>query len=220
MFQSLIRFLQVGGPVVWLLLVVSVDAIAIVIYKMWQLIQARPDDNVHLQPAIKAWVEHDHTTAISKLSKQAFAHDIVKFTMENLTWWSSHQRRNWTDIDRQTVWTSISLTCTWSDWDSKPAARAVRDSAGHDQCLSSYGSRRQSSRPIRTGGGNMASTSYNCAWTCYRYSSTRCVQLDGSKNTAKCNANQWYGHTIIHRLPSSKKSINSRHARFIALLEI
>lgn len=84
MFQSLIRFLQVGGPVVWLLLVISVVAIAIVVYKMWQLVQARPDDNVHLQPAIKAWVEHDHATAISKLSKQAFAHDIVKFTMENL----------------------------------------------------------------------------------------------------------------------------------------
>lgn len=85
MFQSLIRFLQVGGPVVWLLLAISVVAIAIVIYKMWQLVQARPDDNVHLKPAIKAWVEHDHSTAISNLSKQAFAHDIVKFTMENLT---------------------------------------------------------------------------------------------------------------------------------------
>ncbi len=84
MFQSLIRFLQVGGPVVWLLLVISVVAIAIVIYKIWQLVQARPDENVHLQPAIKAWVEHDHSTAILKLSKQAFAHDIVKFTMESL----------------------------------------------------------------------------------------------------------------------------------------
>ena len=84
MLESLVRFLQVGGPVVWLLLVISVVAIAIVIYKMWQLVQARPDDNVHLQPAIKAWVEDDHSTAISKLRKQAFAHDIVKFTMENL----------------------------------------------------------------------------------------------------------------------------------------
>ena len=85
MLESLIRFLQVGGPVVWLLLAISVVAIAIVIYKMWQLVQARPDDNVHLQPAIKAWVEHDHSMAISKLSTQAFAHDIVKFTMENLS---------------------------------------------------------------------------------------------------------------------------------------
>ena len=85
MLESLVRFLQVGGPVVWLLLVISVVAIAIVIYKMWQLIQARPDDIVHLQPAINAWVEHDHSTAKSKLSKQAFAHDIVKFTMENLS---------------------------------------------------------------------------------------------------------------------------------------
>lgn len=85
MLESLVHFLQVGGPVVWLLLVISVVAIAIVIYKMWQLVQARPDDNVYLQPAIKAWVEHDYSTAISKLSKQAFAHDIVKFTMENLS---------------------------------------------------------------------------------------------------------------------------------------
>ena len=68
----------------WLLLVVSVVAIAIVIYKMWQLVQARPDDNVHLQPAIQAWIEQDHAVAITKLNKQAFAHDIVRFTMENL----------------------------------------------------------------------------------------------------------------------------------------
>lgn len=69
---------------VWLLLVVSVVAIAIVIYKMWQLVQARPDDSVHLQPAIQAWIEQDHAVAITKLNKQAFAHDIVRFTMENL----------------------------------------------------------------------------------------------------------------------------------------
>ena len=85
MFQSLINFLQVGGPVVWLLLVISVVAITIVIYKMWHLVQARPDDTVHLQPAMQAWTEHDHATALTKLTKQAFAHDIVKFTMENLT---------------------------------------------------------------------------------------------------------------------------------------
>lgn len=52
---------------------------------MWQLVQARPDDTVHLQPAMQAWVEHDHAAALTKLTKQAFAHDIVKFTMENLT---------------------------------------------------------------------------------------------------------------------------------------
>ena len=69
----------------WLLLVISMVAIAIVIYKMWQLVQARPDDNAHLQAAIHAWVEQDRSTAITKLSKQAFAHDIVKFTMENLS---------------------------------------------------------------------------------------------------------------------------------------
>ncbi len=85
MLESLLRFLQVGGPVVWLLLAISVVAIAIVIYKMWQLVQARPDDSVHLQPAIQAWMEHDHSLAISKLSTQAFAYDIVKFTMENLS---------------------------------------------------------------------------------------------------------------------------------------
>ena len=84
MFQSLIQFLQVGGPVVWLLLVISVVAITIVIYKMWQLVQARPDDNIHLQPALLAWIENDYATAIAKLNKQGFAYDIVKFTMENL----------------------------------------------------------------------------------------------------------------------------------------
>ena len=85
MLQSLIHFLQVGGPVVWLLLVISVVAIAIVIYKMWQLVQARPDDSSYLQPALRAWIERDHSAAIAKLSEQAFAREIVKFTMENLT---------------------------------------------------------------------------------------------------------------------------------------
>ena len=85
MFQSLIRFLQVGGPVVWILLVISVVAITIVIYKMWQLVQVRPDDSSHIQPALQAWMEQDYSTAISKISKQAFTSDIVKFTMENLT---------------------------------------------------------------------------------------------------------------------------------------
>lgn len=69
---------------VWLLLVVSMIAITMVIYKMWQLMQARPDDNVLLQPALRAWVENDYSTAITMLKKQSFSHDIVKFTMENL----------------------------------------------------------------------------------------------------------------------------------------
>lgn len=52
---------------------------------MWHLLQARSEDHIHLEPALRSWVEHDHSTAITKLNKQSFVYDIVKFTMENLT---------------------------------------------------------------------------------------------------------------------------------------
>lgn len=84
MIEALINFLLVGGPVVWILLVTSVFALAIIIYKFWQFYQVKPDRTVDIEPVISCWCLGEHEAALEQLSSEGFASDIVRFAMEQL----------------------------------------------------------------------------------------------------------------------------------------
>ncbi|MCY3859312.1 MAG: MotA/TolQ/ExbB proton channel family protein [Gammaproteobacteria bacterium] len=75
--------LQDGGYVVWVLLVISVVALAIVIVKQWQFARVRPESNDGIESALKLWRAGDRQSAIDALSDDGrFGSDIVLFAMQ------------------------------------------------------------------------------------------------------------------------------------------
>lgn len=65
--DALNRVLDLGGPVVLLLLVVSVLTAALVLYKIWQYRAASVGRHAHLSAAVTAWDHGDHDTALRHL---------------------------------------------------------------------------------------------------------------------------------------------------------
>ena len=80
--SQLSALLQDGGYVVWVLLVISVVALAIVIVKQWQFARVRPETNDHIDTALRLWRTGDRQGAIDALSDdEQFGSDIVLFAM-------------------------------------------------------------------------------------------------------------------------------------------
>ena len=80
--SQLSALLQDGGYVVWVLLVISVVALAIVIVKQWQFARVRPETNDGIEPALRLWRTGDRQGAIDALSDdEQFGSDIVLFAM-------------------------------------------------------------------------------------------------------------------------------------------
>ncbi len=65
--QAINRVLDLGGPVVLLLLGVSVLTAALVLYKIWQYRAARVGRHRHLSAAVTAWDQGDRQAAIGHL---------------------------------------------------------------------------------------------------------------------------------------------------------
>ncbi len=80
---QLSSLLQDGGYVVWVLLVISVVALAIVIVKQWQFARVKPETNDDIESALKLWRAGDRQSAIDALSDNGqFGSDIVLFAMQ------------------------------------------------------------------------------------------------------------------------------------------
>ena len=69
MRQNLVEILDLGGPVVAILIVVSIATTSLVIYKLWQYKAAGVGRHVELSRAIEAWDRHDQAEARALLSK-------------------------------------------------------------------------------------------------------------------------------------------------------
>lgn len=77
----LFAFLEAGGPVVWLLLAISVAALSIVLMKLWQFFRLRPEHNEELPKALSAWRDGRHDQAWRMLSNERFSSEIVVLAM-------------------------------------------------------------------------------------------------------------------------------------------
>ena len=71
-----------GSPVVWVLLAMSVLALTIVLLKIWQLVQLRPESNAPLEAAIGEWCGGHHAQAIEKIDQSSFGGDILLLAMQ------------------------------------------------------------------------------------------------------------------------------------------
>ena len=75
--------LQASGVVVWVLLLISVVALAIVIYKQWQFFSLRPESNRSIQDALRSWLEGEPALATEMLGdKPCFGSDLVAYAMQ------------------------------------------------------------------------------------------------------------------------------------------
>ena len=71
-----------GSPVVWVLLAMSVLALTIVLLKIWQLVQLRPETHASLEEALVDWGRGHHQQAIGKIDQSSFGGDILLLAMQ------------------------------------------------------------------------------------------------------------------------------------------
>ncbi len=77
-------FLDTGGPVVWLLLAISIGALSVVVLKLWHFFRLRPEHNEELPQALSAWRQGQHDQAWQMLKTERFNSDIVALAMREL----------------------------------------------------------------------------------------------------------------------------------------
>jgi len=84
MLSQLQDFLQTGGPVVWILIALSVLALCIILIKLWQLTMLRPESKKDLDRALLAWREGEQHAAIAKLDAKRPVSAVTKLAMQGL----------------------------------------------------------------------------------------------------------------------------------------
>lgn len=68
-FESLRHTVEIGGPVVMILLVISVVTLATILYKLWQFSAAGVGRHRALKGSVAAWDRGDRSAAVSALKK-------------------------------------------------------------------------------------------------------------------------------------------------------
>ena len=78
------EFLAAGGPVLWVLLAVSVAALAIVLVKVWQFVQQRPETCPDVDTALHRWRAADWDEARGSLDAAHPVSVVVALSMDEL----------------------------------------------------------------------------------------------------------------------------------------
>lgn len=78
------RFLEAGGPVLWILFAVSVAALAIVIVKIWQFARQRPESCPDVDVALRQWRVGDWRRARDSLAVEHPVSLVVALSMDEL----------------------------------------------------------------------------------------------------------------------------------------
>ena len=84
LIQRMTELIQIGGPVVWLLTVLSVFSLTLVIIKLWQLAQIRPESDAGIAQALLCWRQGERTQALNTLQGDRPVTRMVRFAMQNL----------------------------------------------------------------------------------------------------------------------------------------
>lgn len=79
------QFLQLGGPVVWVLLGFSVIALTLVLLKLWQLALLRPESCTQLEQSLALWQEGRSDDAQAVLDRQRPVAEVVAVAMAGLS---------------------------------------------------------------------------------------------------------------------------------------
>ena len=82
--QKIIDFLQVGGPVVWILMGFSVVALTIVLLKLWQFSSLRAESLKTTNLALAQWRQNNVDAAFEALQPKRPIDALVAYTMDSL----------------------------------------------------------------------------------------------------------------------------------------
>lgn len=82
--QQIIDFLQVGGPVVWILMGFSVVALTIVLMKFWQFASMRAENPKTVNQALIMWRRKDAKKALELLDETRPVDSLVGFSIRSL----------------------------------------------------------------------------------------------------------------------------------------
>ena len=82
--DHLVGFLQVGGPVVWILLGFSVIALTIALLKLWQFARLRPESHGDLDTSLELWRAGQTARALETLKTRRPASELVALAMSGL----------------------------------------------------------------------------------------------------------------------------------------
>ncbi|GGO84827.1 hypothetical protein GCM10011348_31950 [Marinobacterium nitratireducens] len=83
--DQLAGFLQVGGPVVWILLGFSVIALSIALLKLWQFARLRPESHRELDRSLEFWRNGQTTRALEVLNDRRPAAELVALAIRGLS---------------------------------------------------------------------------------------------------------------------------------------
>lgn len=82
--QKIIDFLQVGGPVVWILMGFSVVALTIVLLKLWQFSSLRAESLKTTNLALAQWRQNNVDAAFEALQPKRPIDALVAYAMDSL----------------------------------------------------------------------------------------------------------------------------------------
>ncbi len=84
MLDRLGEFLSVGGPVVWVLLLMSIAAVSIIVLKLWQFVTLKPEYQGNLEEVFSLWRRGENQTALERLDETVFIANVAGFAMQSL----------------------------------------------------------------------------------------------------------------------------------------
>jgi len=79
------EFLNVGGPVVWILLVMSLVAVSIMLIKLWQFSKLKPERRTAIDKSLALWHKGDKASAKVMLNSKYSVEKVALVTMKGLT---------------------------------------------------------------------------------------------------------------------------------------
>ena len=84
MLDRLSEFLSVGGPVVWVLLLMSIAAVSIIVLKLWQFVTLKPENQGNLEEVLSLWRRGQNQTALERLDETVFIANVAGFAMQSM----------------------------------------------------------------------------------------------------------------------------------------
>ena len=80
--NTLLEILELGGPVVAILIAASIATLSLVLYKLWQYKVAGVGRHLELSLAIEAWDRHDRDAALANLRKsRSYLEPVVRMAL-------------------------------------------------------------------------------------------------------------------------------------------
>lgn len=84
-FDQIISIVKIGGPVVWILIALSVFSLSVIFLKLWQFAVTKPESINDITDSLKKWRNHDPAGAVKALHPNRPVANIIRYAMHGIT---------------------------------------------------------------------------------------------------------------------------------------